>query len=72
MLIDKHSIFTAAAMEKAHFRPQKNFILQKTIHAQKKLLLKKTSFGIKGLNYDWKIENNKAHTLVCYLLKRCA
>ena len=50
MLIDKHSIFTAAAMEKAHFRPQKNFILQKTIHAQKKLLLKKTSFGIKGLN----------------------
>ena len=51
MLIDKHSIFTAAAMEKAHFRPQKNFILQKTIDAQKKLLLKKTSFGIKGLNY---------------------
>ena len=53
MLIDKHSIFTAAAMEKAHFRPQKNFILQKTIHAQKKLLLKKTSFGIKGLNYSF-------------------
>ena len=52
MLIDKHSIFTAAAMEKAHFRPQKNFILQKTIDAQKKLLLKKTSFGIKGLNYS--------------------
>ena len=25
----------AAAMEKAHFRPQKNFILQKTIDAQK-------------------------------------
>ena len=53
MLIDKHSIFTAAAMEKAHFRPQKNFILQKTIDAQKKL-----PFKIDKYNWIQIIEGN--------------